>query len=101
LAEVVGEKGGRAVVELEESSGSRSPDGHLPSIDQRVLNDVIELIYEQRLRPGTTLGEKAFASSLSVSRASAGSAVDCSQFGACSRIGASPGPVIDSPLRVC
>ncbi|MCB1404501.1 MAG: GntR family transcriptional regulator, partial [Rhodobacteraceae bacterium] len=53
----------------EEPIESRSPDEHLPPIEQRVLNDIIKAIYEQRLRPGTKLGEEALASAFSVSRA--------------------------------
>lgn len=37
--------------------------------EQRVLNEIVRAIYEQRLRPGTKLGEEALAAAFSVSRA--------------------------------
>jgi len=53
----------------EESSESRSTEERLPPVEQRVLNDIVRAIYEQRLRPGTKLGEEALAAAFSVSRA--------------------------------
>lgn len=53
----------------EESSESRSRDERLLPVEQRVFNDVVKAIYEQRLRPGTKLGEEALAAVFSVSRA--------------------------------
>jgi DNA-binding GntR family transcriptional regulator len=53
----------------QESTESRSRDERLPPAEQRVLNDVVKAIYEQRLRPGTKLGEEALAAAFSVSRA--------------------------------
>jgi DNA-binding GntR family transcriptional regulator len=53
----------------EDSGDARSRDERLPPVEQRVFNDVVKAIYEQRLRPGTKLGEQALASAFSVSRA--------------------------------
>lgn len=44
-------------------------DERLPSDEERVHNDIVRAIYEQRLRPGTKLGEEALAAAFSVSRA--------------------------------
>lgn len=48
---------------------SESRSDHLLPVEQRVFNDVVKAIYEQRLRPGTKLGEEALAGAFSVSRA--------------------------------
>ena len=53
----------------EESSESKSRDERLLPVEQRVFNDVVKAIYEQRLRPGMKLGEEALAAVFSVSRA--------------------------------
>jgi DNA-binding GntR family transcriptional regulator len=53
----------------EESSRSSSRDERLPPAEKRILNDIAKAIYEQRLRPGTKLGEEALATAFSVSRA--------------------------------
>lgn len=53
----------------EGSSDSRSRGGRLPPVEQRVFDDIVRAIYEQRLRPGTKLGEEALAAAFSVSRA--------------------------------
>jgi DNA-binding GntR family transcriptional regulator len=52
-----------------ETSESRARDERLLPVEQRVFNDVVKAIYEQRLRPGTKLGEEALAAVFSVSRA--------------------------------
>ncbi len=57
-------------VRAREASGeSRERGGSLPPVEQRVFNDVVKAIYEQRLRPGAKLGEEALAAAFSVSRA--------------------------------
>lgn len=53
----------------EEANGSEATGERLPSIEQRVLSDIVKAIYEQRLRPGAKLGEEALAAAFSVSRA--------------------------------
>lgn len=53
----------------EASSEARSREGRLPPAEQGVFNDIVRAIYEQRLRPGTKLGEEALATVFSVSRA--------------------------------
>ncbi|MFB9224062.1 GntR family transcriptional regulator [Paracoccus cavernae] len=52
------------------SGNMPDPDGaRLPSDEERVHGDIVKAIYEQRLRPGTKLGEEALAAAFSVSRA--------------------------------
>ncbi|MDN3711466.1 GntR family transcriptional regulator [Paracoccus cavernae] len=44
------------------SGNMPDPDGaRLPSDEERVHGDIVKAIYEQRLRPGTKLGEEALA----------------------------------------
>ena len=50
-------------------SQSKSRDGRLVPVEQRVFHDIVKAIYEQRLRAGTKLGEEALAAAFSVSRA--------------------------------
>lgn len=53
----------------DDAGDSRPRDERLPPVEKRILNDIAKAIYEQRLRPGTKLGEAALASAFGVSRA--------------------------------
>lgn len=53
----------------DDTNGPKSRIDRLPPAEQRVFDDVVKAIYEQRLRPGAKLGEEALAEVFAVSRA--------------------------------